>query len=247
MKKILGAIGGFFKKIWRWIADTAWIQPLLIVGLIFGVIFSIPSISSAIRNASAHSGSFEFFKSNRVKAGDFLKYYEEGADSLDAKYGDKNTVSSFLLVFVEEDCENCKAAEKAFKEFVTSSSYVDATHLRANVKFMFKWTDDNDLDDDKDVDSYLELSAALIDDIDYIYEETYKMNQGEKDITYNEQIKTESFEKGEIATPCMALFQEGEIKSVWFSVQGSTKTEKADFIRNFYFQEHNFDGDPRTE
>ncbi len=42
---ILKAIGAFFVKIWRWIKDTAWVQPLLIVGAIFAVIFSIPYIT----------------------------------------------------------------------------------------------------------------------------------------------------------------------------------------------------------
>ena len=49
--KVLRAIGGFFAKIGRWIANTAWIQPLLIVGGIFGIIFSIPYIKQAIDNS----------------------------------------------------------------------------------------------------------------------------------------------------------------------------------------------------
>ena len=38
---VLRAIGGFFARIGRWIKETAWIQPLLIVGAIFAVIFAI--------------------------------------------------------------------------------------------------------------------------------------------------------------------------------------------------------------
>lgn len=47
--KILKSIGGVFVKIWRWIKNTAWVQPLLIVGAIFGIIFSIPAITSGIQ------------------------------------------------------------------------------------------------------------------------------------------------------------------------------------------------------
>ena len=42
---ILKSIGAFFVKIWHWIKETAWVQPLLIVGAIFAVIFSIPYIT----------------------------------------------------------------------------------------------------------------------------------------------------------------------------------------------------------
>lgn len=45
---ILKSLGAFFVKIWRWIKETAWVQPLLIVGAIFAIIFSIPSITNAV-------------------------------------------------------------------------------------------------------------------------------------------------------------------------------------------------------
>ena len=44
--KVLKILATPFIAIWRWIKETAWVQPLLIVGLIFGIIFSIPSITS---------------------------------------------------------------------------------------------------------------------------------------------------------------------------------------------------------
>jgi hypothetical protein len=55
---ILSAIGRFFKKIWDWIKQTAWIQPLLIVGLIFGVIFSIPAIVNAVKNGKTEKNKY---------------------------------------------------------------------------------------------------------------------------------------------------------------------------------------------
>ena len=45
---ILRAIGRFFAKIGRWIRDTAWVQPLLIVGAIFGLIFSFENMEQHI-------------------------------------------------------------------------------------------------------------------------------------------------------------------------------------------------------
>ncbi|MCQ2794248.1 MAG: hypothetical protein MJ207_02675 [Bacilli bacterium] len=66
--KILKAIGNVFVKIWRWIKNTAWVQPLLIVGLIFGVIFSIPAITSAIQNLIKNNNSArKFFETYQLK------------------------------------------------------------------------------------------------------------------------------------------------------------------------------------
>ena len=59
--KILSAIGRFFARIGRWIKETAWIQPLLIVGAIFAVIFAIPHIINGVKgwfNESDSSNKF---------------------------------------------------------------------------------------------------------------------------------------------------------------------------------------------
>jgi hypothetical protein len=65
---ILKAIGGFFVKIWRWIKETAWVQPLLIVGAIFAIIFSIPQITKWANSAS------------QTTAGEFYKKYRQSLD-----------------------------------------------------------------------------------------------------------------------------------------------------------------------
>lgn len=61
MDKLFKAIGNFFKKIWEWIKSTAWIQPLLIVSVIFGIIFSINPIVNAIKSAASSDKTGEFY------------------------------------------------------------------------------------------------------------------------------------------------------------------------------------------
>lgn len=73
--KILKSIGAVFVRIWRWIKNTAWVQPLLIVGAIFGVIFSIPAITSAIQGAINNANSAENFLRG------FKKSLEHGENS----------------------------------------------------------------------------------------------------------------------------------------------------------------------
>ncbi|MDD3938419.1 MAG: hypothetical protein PHU55_01520, partial [Bacilli bacterium] len=106
---ILKAIGAFFVRIGRWIKDTAWVQPLLIVGAIFAVIFSIPSITSWIEGLAEDARSSEKYyqKFQRSLAGGETSE----ADKLIADIQDGDAKSSigekFFLVFVSEDCSAC--------------------------------------------------------------------------------------------------------------------------------------------
>jgi hypothetical protein len=137
---ILKAIGAFFVKIWRWIKETAWVQPLLIVGAIFAIIFSIPSIT---KWAGSIGGTAEgaFYKEyqvsletekrnddtvtstsdadalmNNLYANNKLAYSgnDSGTYSTDintTKYGEK-----YFLLFVGSSCSGCKTLEPGFRE-----------------------------------------------------------------------------------------------------------------------------------
>ena len=58
---ILRAMGRFFARIGRWIRDTAWVQPLLIVGDIFAIIFSIPYITKWVQSWFDSSNAAQSF------------------------------------------------------------------------------------------------------------------------------------------------------------------------------------------
>ena len=124
MKNVLRAIGGFFAKIGRWIANTAWIQPLLIVGGIFGIIFSIPYIKKGIDGlvaANQTDDKIEYYKSRAISLTDaenhnsdfdkLLTALEDGDNQYVAdKYGSK-----FFISFVTEDCSYCKECVSGFE------------------------------------------------------------------------------------------------------------------------------------
>ena len=122
---VLRAIGGFFVKIGRWIKDTAWVQPLLIVGGIFAIIFSIPYISkwvsSWFSDSNAATSFFEKYEKSLSGADDgdsdadkLFTYMQTPDDkkSVDdvKKYGDK-----FFVVFVQEDCAGCDEIYEGFE------------------------------------------------------------------------------------------------------------------------------------
>ena len=141
---VLRAIGGFFVKIGRWIKDTAWIQPLLIVGGIFAIIFSIPYISNWVQSWFTDSNaSNDFYNNYKVSlsgtqntdansdADKLFKYMD--ADDASKTADDKNRWGEkFFIVFVQEDCPECESIYQGFEklqnewnkgEFTTSEKF----------------------------------------------------------------------------------------------------------------------------
>lgn len=128
--KILRAIGAFFAKIGRWIANTAWVQPLLIVGGIFGIIFSIPYIKKGIEGLQTDHTDYKYlYYQDRAlglkeggKADKLLGYLESFTDEDQAKI-QKEFGSQFLLAFVQKNCENCKQCVSGFKYVASHNSF----------------------------------------------------------------------------------------------------------------------------
>lgn len=120
---VLRAIGRFFKKIWDWIKQTAWIQPLLIVGIIFGIIFSIGPIVKAIGTAKEKREGTEYYfathqvlmdggkNSQAYKITDAInKTAYEGAETDTGVGTDK-----FFFVIAKTNCDYCKQFKGAFQ------------------------------------------------------------------------------------------------------------------------------------
>jgi len=116
---VLRAIGRFFCRIGRWIRDTAWVQPLLIVGGIFAIIFCIKPISNAVSGwFKGGNEANEFYTTFKVSLENADKNNGESeADKLISRI-EKNEIGKdekFFLSFVKEDCENCKACYEGFE------------------------------------------------------------------------------------------------------------------------------------
>lgn len=138
MKKILSVIGGFFVKIWRWIKETAWVQPLLIVGIIFGVIFSIPSIVDGVKALNEKNNSAEtYYKKYKVS----LEGAEKSAadklmkDIKDNEEGNSTSLAGqkFFLIFISSSCTACQSAREGL-EFLQG----DGKDLMKGEKLNFK-------------------------------------------------------------------------------------------------------------
>ena len=122
---ILRAIGLFFVRIGRWIKNTAWVQPLLIVGGIFAIIFSIPAISSWVSSwFSGYNEANAFYNNYKVSLSDaqnknsdankLFTYMEARAKGEATEADKKKWGEKFYVVFVQEDCSGCETIYKGF-------------------------------------------------------------------------------------------------------------------------------------
>lgn len=234
MKIILAAIGEFFARIWRWIVETAWIQPLLIVGTIFGVIFSIPSISSWISETSETSGQYKFYNKHKLKTTDLLKYYEDDdfSDILDE-------TGRGLLVFIEKDCSECIAQEAAFKKFY-KTTYENKSFKtgKPSIHFVYVDYDKDDVEDDEYAKAYWDLiNNQTLDDLIHEYlADTYNPNL---DIEYSDSDWSDG--EGINDTPTIVSYNENGINKVLLGLNSGTTTEQANYLRDFYYEINDWD------
>lgn len=125
---VLRAIGRFFARIGRWIKETAWIQPLLIVGGIFAIIFSIPYLTKWVKSwFNEESAAEKYYSSKKLslkKAEDHQSEADAIFDYLQSYYdkdaakiaeGEKKFGKKFFLTLVQEDCSTCEERYDGFK------------------------------------------------------------------------------------------------------------------------------------
>ena len=113
---ILKAIGAFFARIWRWIVETAWVQPLLIVGGIFGIIFSIPKFTSWAQKLSVSAGDsyYTSFKISLEGEGRDKGEYNTAADKLTSIINEYSNFDNEFTTYDEFKAAYDANTQKAF-------------------------------------------------------------------------------------------------------------------------------------
>lgn len=210
---VLKTIGSFFVKIWRWIKETAWVQPLLIVGAIFAVIFSIPYITDWV-SSWGYGSTGAFFNSKKytlegevtdisgedsykTKADEIteniyentMKAYAKEANIDTSVYGDK-----FFLVYTSSDCDSCDKAESGFKYLSEkwNVNYFASDNRSFNLYTIFTdETSSNDSDYEETPNDKTAFHRYLGNHLDFfnntsthLEEAPYKNNQGVGDDNY---------------------------------------------------------------
>ena len=261
---VLTAIGRFFKKIWDWIKQTAWIQPLLIVGLIFGVIFSIPSIVKAVNKGKQERATYnayynQFRLSLEVSAkgahdseadkftDDLTQVFEGNAENLRKDFPELE--DKFFVAFVEEDCDKCEDAKEGFSTFekkLNDGYYTDLTDKFHLVTIFIDEENLNTEENQLGFVKYLENHQDFFENAASVaYETAYAHNNklNTADIYAMETADPDTF-----LTPTIMLVELGEkagnnyegVTEVMFGVEGSDKNEKARTLLDCWKHEGDF-------
>lgn len=169
---VLKAIGRFFAKIGRWIRDTAWVQPLLIVGGIFAIIFSIPRIVSWVENMNEESNAAQTFfeskiisaqgKEGKLSEGSVLDNYLSILENKDGTY--TNAAAAYSAV---NDTLKLNNEKRFFVIFVDSTSSCDSLYLGLNY-LKNNWSND----EFKNLKGEFSYRTIYLDTVDKYDEET---------------------------------------------------------------------------
>lgn len=255
--KILKAIGGLFVKLWHWIKETAWVQPLLIVGAIFAIIFSIPYFSKWVgqftfSDADAYYGQFQKSlnletkgEQNRSEADKLTSSIYSGSfeDEIDEIYGKK-----FFLVYVSKDCTDCANAKSGFETLTSGWNGAYAPEKKDEQFKMYTiFADEESSTDDTDKDHsaferYLVNFTEFFEEAGARLEERpYRDNANlteSQDYTYFEKSDEDNFK-----TPTVLLIDYTDeakeagiqgVSEVIFGVKGGNKNEKAKLLWNMW-------------
>ncbi len=154
---ILRAIGNFFVRIGRWIKNTAWIQPLLIVGGIFAIIFSIPYITKWVGSwFSSSSASEKYYSSHKLSLKGAEKHNSE-VDKLfsyicEPEKADKATVNKFgekfFVTLVQDGCSACDERYGGFQTLEENWGKGEFANVDGKFKLYTIYVDS--LNDDKE-------------------------------------------------------------------------------------------------
>lgn len=139
---------------WEWFKEAAWLQVLLIVGVVVGLVVAIPFVVKGITNA-INDDSSSFYKEHRIdynKLGMYLTGEDKSCNGAigDQKYDadgkfDYNTgKEGFVVMFYKSNCDNCKTLQKNIETWYKS---FNKDYANNNLKFYtidISW----DIDDD---------------------------------------------------------------------------------------------------
>ena len=236
---VLRAIGRFFARIGRWIKETAWVQPLLIVGGIFAIIFSIPYLTKWVKSWFTDSSAAEkYYTSKKVS----LKNAEDHKSDVDGLFdylvsysnsdaegiakGEKKFGKKFFLTLVQETCSACEERYDGFKtlESEWGKGSFDAFQNDEGFKMHTIYVDtknddgDNLFEDvyDRDVVTNLFEESISYMSGDYA-DHPYKDNSGESSYVSSLENLTD---REQISTPTTFLIDLTDSAPDWTSPHG---------------------------
>ena len=225
--KVLSAIGAFFARIGRWIKETAWIQPLLIVGAIFAIIFAIPHIIDGVKSwfdesdaANKYFNKYSLSLSNAIekegafvgtsKVDDLFTYIEDGEVD---KVKSITKEDRFFIAFVEENSSSCKDLYGGLKMFQDKYNKNDEFKgLEGNFKLLTIYTDSTEDVDDETINlfdrvwsNHYSLFETMADGT-YLPNTFYAQNKNYKQSNYESAFTSDKLDECPMSAPLLMYF-----------------------------------------
>ena len=228
--KILSAIGRFFARIGRWIKETAWIQPLLIVGAIFAVIFAIPHIINGVKGWFSDSDSTNTFYAQyrySLTGADKIKTGETAGssqvDKLFTYLADPNAEQDvikmvgkerFFIAFIEKDgssAEDLYKGLKTLRDKWNNAEFANDLKDKGSFKLITIYTDTVNNDDENLFDQVWVNHYGLFEDLadgNNLPNTYYAKNNGWKAEKYasNFIVSDEKTDECPMSTPLLMYF-----------------------------------------
>ena len=218
--KVLSAIGRFFARIGRWIKETAWIQPLLIVGGIFAIIFAIPHVINGVKSWFSESDAANKFYAQYSLS---LSGAEKGTSEVDKLFtniyeGKKDEITKgkaenerFFLAFVQKNNSSAKdlySGIKMFKDRFNSNAEFKGLDGKFTLKVIY--TDTTNDDDENLFDmvwnNHYELFEEMSDS-SFLPKTYYAINNEFGVEKYESNfLSTSSMDECPMSTPLMMYF-----------------------------------------
>ncbi len=253
---VFRAIGRFFARIWRWIKETAWVQPLLIVGGIFAIIFSIPYLTKWVKSwFTEGSASEKYYAKKQLKLKnadkehgsevdklfDFIQSYHDDKNSSEAVAGKKKYGEKFFLTLVQENCAGCEERYDAFQTLEKEWNKGSYAGLDQSFKLHTIFVDTKNDDGDNLFEKVYERP-----EVTRFFEDTISYMSGDyENHPYRENTDAESYDtnlknlmdREEISTPVTFLFDFTDenpadwtsdygVREVLFSFSGTNGSDK---------------------
>ncbi|MBQ4060523.1 MAG: hypothetical protein IJD46_00715 [Bacilli bacterium] len=207
MKKIKA----FFAKVKNYVKNTAWIQPLLIVVVIFVVLFSLGPITEGIKTAWTNITTV-----NNMEKITFEEYVEKVEKQ---EVGEQR---DFIVVFTQKGCEHCPSFYKSMNNYLKNghkSADFDIFYVDLSVKSTKIKLDGTKYTQYKDTSCGLVAPAGntneKIQSLDYIYQLDLRI--GEFNKSFGETSYTDLTENTDptvsgysfVFTPLIIWYQNG--------------------------------------
>ena len=240
---------------WEWFKSAAWLQVLLIVGVVVGIVISIPYIVTGIRNAVA-DGGITFYKDHEISY-DQLQRFINGEDqsakgyvgATDNKWS--TTEDGFAVMFYKDNCSDCTSMQENLDRWyskVSISSNANAKFYTVNVAFV-PGSSSESSDAESSPSNYKNTSISLSQQYD-VMQSVRDIYLSQNDLHRNSSVGEDMFEyaydadnapQSTLPTPLFILYTKDSNSQtytpsrVMFGVlNGYSNTSKSDISVSMY-------------